>query len=194
MSLMISRKKSRWLGCGSGWHLFRLAAACLPSLLAVQVASAQESGNANAPRTLVPGILAGEWYNGTVPLLQYRDRSTGEWYNEGISTGGSYRFYPNGDYEESSLVVSHLSGCKTLFYIYERGTMTVIGNTVTLYPTTGRATRDNACDPAGNYDRPRSKEFLGPEEFVVELRPDELSRAPTLRRTSPYGVLVYSRP
>jgi hypothetical protein len=195
MSLVTGSTPSRRLvGHRSVRRFGLLPAACLVFVLVAQAAACQEGGRADAPRTAVPDILAGEWYNGSSPLSYYRDRATGAWYNRGASMGGGYRFRPNGDYEEWSVVVNEFGACKTVFYHEVQGTMTVEGATVTLYPVSGRETLDSSCFPTNNYDRPRSSEFMVPEQFQAAVGPHEESGVIVFRRTSEFGVLTYNRP
>lgn len=140
---------------------FRLAIAIMVAAL---VLGAYEDGPAgprgrggksagNTPRTQVPEVLVGQWEHGA---------------SDGSS---SLSFTADGNFEFASWFEVSLYGCDKTFFTYKSGTMTVVGNTITLYPQVSEFKRTDSCNPQNNYEKPDS---LEPEAFLIQLGTDVL--------------------
>ncbi len=107
----------------------------------------------NTPRTQVPEVLVGRWEHG--------------------ESGGSssLSFTADGNFEFASWFEVSLYGCDKTFFTYKSGTMTVAGNTITLYPQVSDFKRTDSCNPQNNYEEPDS---LEPEAFLFQLGTDVL--------------------
>jgi hypothetical protein len=126
-------------------------------LLLATASCGSEGGGAGTngpatPRTSVPAALAAEWYAGNVSSVNFFDASSGSW---GAPSGPGifFHFSPDGDYEKGVLLQSSLYGCTMTYEAYSRGTMTVSGDRIGLYPTYGKEKSVDSCVAANNYEK-----------------------------------------
>jgi hypothetical protein len=130
------------------------------------------NGN-NTPRTSVPAPLVGAWQTGTVSSVNFYNPTTGSW-GAPSGTGMFFKFTPDGYYEKGVLLQSSLYGCTMTFFAYNKGTMTVEGDKIVLYPTYGKIKSVDNCVADNNYDKPdqlKSETMLwerGQDEYGVE--------------------------
>lgn len=125
-------------------------------------------GNHDTPRTAVPAELVGSWYTGTISTVNYYNPTTGQW-SPPSGTGITYSLTADGYYEKSGLLQSSLYGCTTTLFVYNKGTVVVDGNKISLYPTYGRVKSQDNCVPRFNYDKPAE---LTEEHIFWELGTD----------------------
>lgn len=126
-------------------------------------------GDPGTPRTAVPASIADGWYTGTISSVNFFNPTTGSW-GAPSGTGMFFEFTADGYYEKGVLLQSSLYGCTMSFLAYDRGTMTVAGDRIVLYPTYGRIKSVDNCVAANNYERP---DELQPETILWELGLDE---------------------
>lgn len=139
------------------------------------------NNNNNTPRTPVPAQLTGAWQTGTVSSVNFYNPITGSW-GAPSGTGMFFKFTPDGYYEKGVLLQSSLYGCTMTFFAFNKGTMTVEGDKIVLYPTYGKIKSIDNCVQNNNYEKPdelKSETMLwehGQDEYGVETlwlrRPD----------------------
>ncbi|MGH7598829.1 MAG: hypothetical protein ACREOI_20945 [bacterium] len=126
-------------------------------------------GGNNTPRTAVPAPLAAAWYSGTVSSVNFFNPNTGQWAAPS-GTGMFYKFTADGYYEKGVLLQSSLYNCTMTFFAYNKGTMTVEGDKIVLYPTYGRIKSVDNCVASNNYEKP---DELASETILWQIGPDE---------------------
>lgn len=104
------------------------------------------------PRTSVPTQLVAEWYTGTVSSIDFYNPNNGVW-GAPSGTGIFFKFNPDGYYEKGVLLQSTLYNCTMTFFAYNKGTMTVEGNKIVLYPTYGKIKSEDNCVAENNYEK-----------------------------------------
>lgn len=130
--------------------------------------SSKNNGN-NTPRTSVPAQLASTWQTGTVSSVNFYNPTTGAW-SAPSGVGMFFKFTPDGYYEKGVLLQSSLYGCTMTFFAFNKGTMTVEGDKIVLYPTYGKIKSIDNCVANNNYEKP---DQLKSETMLWELGPDE---------------------
>jgi hypothetical protein len=134
--------------------------------------SSKDNGS-NTPRTSVPAQLVNTWKTGTVSSVNFYNPNTGSW-GPPSGVGMFFKFTPDGYYEKGVLLQSSLYGCTMTFFAYNKGTMTVEGDKIVLYPTYGRIKSIDNCVESNNYEKPdqlKSETLLweyGQDEYGVE--------------------------
>jgi hypothetical protein len=135
--------------------------------------TAADDGNNNngntTPRTSVPAQLTGAWQSGTVSSINFYNPTTGTW-GAPSGTGMFFKFTRDGYYEKGVLLQSSLYNCTMTFFAYNKGTMTVEGDKIVLYPTYGKIKSIDNCVANNNYDKP---DQLKSETMLWELGQDE---------------------
>ncbi len=127
----------------------------------------------NTPRTSVPAQLVSTWQRGTVSSINFYNPLTGTW-GAPSGTGMFFKFTRDGYYEKGVLLQSSLYGCTMTFFAYNKGTMTVEGNKIVLYPAYGKIKSIDNCVEKNNYEKPdelKSETLLwehGQDEYGVE--------------------------
>ena len=125
------------------------------------------------PRTAVPAQIVGAWYAGTVSSVDFYNPNTGSW-GAPSGTGVYFKFTSDGYYEKGVLLQSTLYSCTSTFYAYNKGTMTVEGDKIVLYPTYGKIKSLDNCVANNNYEKPDQLQSetilwqLGRDEYNVE--------------------------
>jgi len=128
-----------------------------------------EENNSSTPRTSVPNQLVADWYAGNITSVNFYNPTTGAWAAPS-GTGVFFKFTADGYYEKGVLLQSSLYGCTTTFFAYNKGTMTVEGNKIVLYPTQGRIKSVDNCVEEYNYDKP---DELQNETILWEIGVDD---------------------
>lgn len=149
--------------------LFSLFAFSLYGCNDSPTAAKDDENDPATPRTNVPGQLVAEWYTGTVSSVNFFNPVTGAW-GAPSGTGIFFKFTPDGYYEKGVLLQSSLYGCTMTFFAYNKGTMTVEGNKIVLYPTYGRIKSVDNCVAENNYEKP---DELHNETIFWEIGPDD---------------------
>lgn len=123
----------------------------------------------NTPRTSVPAELVGDWKTGTVSSVNFYNPTTGVW-GAPSGVGMFFKFTPDGYYEKGVLLQSSLYGCTMTFFAFNKGTMTVAGDTIVLYPTYGKIKSMDNCVQDNNYEKP---DDLKSETLIWERGQDD---------------------
>lgn len=121
------------------------------------------------PRTSVPAQLVAEWFTGTISSIDFYNPNNGVW-GAPSGTGIFFKFYSDGYYEKGVLLQSSLYNCTMTFFAYNKGTMTVEGDKIVLYPTYGRIKSEDNCVQENNYEK---ADQLESETIFWELGQDE---------------------
>lgn len=141
-------------------------------LVATLVMGACNDSPPDTPRTQVPMVLVGRWENGASESSSFLS----------FTADGYFEF---GSLLETAWITSN---CKKTFFTYKSGTMTVQGNTVTLYAHVSTFESKNSCDPASDYEKPGSFET---ETFQVQIGTDAFGNF--MVRTWPDGQVTQYR-
>jgi hypothetical protein len=121
------------------------------------------------PRTSIPAQLVGNWYSGNISGINFFNATTGQW-GAPSGTGIFFKFTQDGYYEKGTLLQSSLYGCSTSFLAYNKGTMSVEGNMIVLYPTYGRIKSIDNCVAENNYEK---SDQLQQEKIIWHVSLDE---------------------
>lgn len=113
--------------------------------------------------------VVGEWNNGSVGSVQYKDRVTGST-TPGRGSVFTYRFLPNGNYEFTGYMQSTMYNCTTTLFNQITGRYTVVGSEIQLSPARDLWKSTNSCAASGN--RQQTKEPVK-KSLNFELRTDE---------------------
>lgn len=113
--------------------------------------------------------VVGEWKNGSVGSVQYKDRVTGST-TPGRGSVFTYRFLPNGNYEFTGYMQSTMYNCTTTLFNQITGRYTVVGSEIQLSPARDLWKSTNSCTASGN--RQQTKEPVK-KSLNFELRTDE---------------------
>ncbi|NUO80590.1 hypothetical protein HUU05_10970 [candidate division KSB1 bacterium] len=127
-----------------------------------------DNGN-DTPRTSVPAQLVGTWYTGTVSSVNFYNPNTGAW-GAPSGTGLFYKFTAEGYYEKGMLMQTTLYNCTSTVHAYNRGTVTVAGDRIVLYPTYGRIKSVDNCVEEFNYEK---ADELKTETIIWQVGRDE---------------------
>lgn len=108
----------------------------------------------DTPRSALPANLAGRWFTGTLTSLQYYDTTNNKWIDRGGS-GFYYIFGDDGSYETGAVIDSTVAGCTMRLLGKEIGTVTLEGESMTVYRAWVKTHATNTCGNAGdNEDGP----------------------------------------
>jgi hypothetical protein len=107
----------------------------------------------NTPRTSLAAALVGEWQTGTVSSVNFYNPTTGV-FGPPSGTGMFFKFTQEGYYEKGVLLQSSLYGHTMTFFAYNKGTMTVEGDNIVLYPTYGKIKSVDNMVQENNYEKP----------------------------------------
>lgn len=126
----------------------------------------------STPRSEVPVQLAKEWYYGNISSTNFFNPGTGQ-FSAPSGTGMYFKFTTEGYYEKGVLLQSSLYGCTSTFYAFNKGTMVVEGNKITLYPTYGKIKSEDNCSTENNYEKP---DDIQKEIMLWEIGLDEYNQ------------------
>ncbi len=130
------------------------------------------NSNNSTPRSDIPEPIAKEWYAGdlqvqTFLILQPEvslHRQGREYFSSSLGT----------DIMRKEYCCSHLLyGCTSTFYAFNKGTVVIEGNKMTLYPTYGKIKSEDNCVSENNYEKPDN---VTTEVIYWELGYDEFNQ------------------
>ncbi|HMO79795.1 MAG TPA: hypothetical protein PKD24_03305 [Pyrinomonadaceae bacterium] len=113
--------------------------------------------------------VVGEWKNGSVGSVQYKDRVTGST-TPGRGSVFTYRFLSNGNYEFTGYMQSTMYNCTTTLFNQITGRYTVVGSEIQLSPSRDLWKSTNSCAKGGN--RQQTKVPVK-KSLDFEIRTDE---------------------
>lgn len=162
-----------------------------PLLLVLLVACGQANlgGNPALPGTPVPPELQGEWRYGTLSSIDYYDPTTGAWASPS-GTGIYFTLGADGSYERSSLLQITTYSCESYVFIWEVGTVSVSGNSLTFQPAQS-AVKSQNCSPDNTAE---TFNTVTPETFTWSLAPDEYGDTVLTLTYSSGEEALYDRP
>jgi hypothetical protein len=119
--------------------------------------------------------LVGAWQRGAIISTNFYDPGT-QTFAPQSGPGAWYRFNADGTYSFGEFGVGHNPhGCALTGWVYQEGTVSVAGGTITTTPTTGVARVENACTP----EQPQQQPYVeAPTSYAWFFR--NLTTAPTL--------------
>lgn len=118
--------------------------------------------------------VVGEWKNGSVGSVQYKDRVSGST-TPGRGSVFTYRFLPNGNYEFTGYMQSTMYNCTTTLFNQITGRYSVVGSEIQLSPARDLWKSTNSCAASGNRQQTKvpvkkSLEFeIRTDEYGAEL-------------------------
>ncbi|HEV7298584.1 MAG TPA: hypothetical protein VGN72_04405 [Tepidisphaeraceae bacterium] len=89
------------------------------------------------PAGTVPQELLGEWFQGTISPTSYWDTQSGKYLGNASSMGSTYRFHPDGTYEEYVYIETRMYNVQTVIWTTYKGTVDFKADTFTVTPTWG---------------------------------------------------------
>ncbi len=102
--------------------------------------------------------LVSAWRRGEVPSTGFYDPAT-DTFAPQTNTGSWFRFTADGKYQFGEFGYGQdNAGCKLTGWVYQEGTLDVVGGRLTTTPTSGVARVENECHP----DQPQQKPWLDP--------------------------------
>jgi hypothetical protein len=130
------------------------------------------NSNNSTPRSDLPQELVKEWYTGDISSTNFFNPSTGHF--SGPSGVGIYfKFTQDGYYEKGVLLQSSLYGCTSTFYAFNKGTVVMDGNKMTLYCNYGKIKSEDNCVSENNYEK---ADNVTTEVIYWELGYDEFNQ------------------
>lgn len=148
-------------------RMIRVLSLVLALGAAAFIAHGQQAG---APK--IPAELVGEWHNGNVSMLQYRNQTTGST-TPGNSSTFSYKFYADGRFQFVGLMQSTMYNCTTTLFNEKAGRVSVDGSTITFIPTKNFWRNSNSCAPNSTKEK---NHVLDEETDEWSIKQDEQGR------------------
>lgn len=113
--------------------------------------------------------VIGEWKNGSIGSIQYKDRVTGST-TPGRGSTFTYKFLANGSYEFVGYMQTTMYNCTTTLFNQITGKYSVVGSTIHLNPARDFWKSTNSCAASGN--RQQTKTPVK-KSLTYEIREDE---------------------
>ncbi len=120
----------------------------------------------------IPSELVGEWNNGSVSMMQDKNRITGQT----TASNGSvfkYKFYADGRFEFIGYMKSTMYGCTTDLFNDKRGEVEIDGDQITLTPSKNYWKNTYSCAPNSNKEK---NHVLEPETYTWRTKTDEYGK------------------
>lgn len=152
-------------------------------------ATAHQMNELHTPRTQVPEELVGHWHTGNVTRLGFYDPTGGN-FSESGENGSFLNFGNEGFFEAGGIMRSSWHGCAREVYSFKKGTVTVLGNTVTLYPHMTALKKSDSCIAKNNYEGAGT---LEQERFQFNVSVDGLGNTILVRLGSDGQMMIYAR-
>ena len=103
-------------------------------------------------RGSVPADLVGNWFEGSVSILQEQNMTTGSVASRYGSSIG-YVINADGTFRYAALMKSTLYGCTTSLWNDRRGKISVAGDVITFTPNKDYWFNSNSCYPSSNKEQ-----------------------------------------
>lgn len=109
-------------------------------------------GNSASAQTKVPAELIGNWFEGSVSILQEQNMTTGAVASKYGSSIG-YVINSDGSFRYAALMKSTMYGCTTSLWNDRRGKISIEGDTITFTPNKDYWFNSNSCYPSANKEQ-----------------------------------------
>ena len=140
----------------------------------------------------VPEELVGQWFEGSVSILQEQNMATGAVASRYGSSIG-YVINADGTFRYAALIKSTLYGCTTSLWNDRRGRVSIEGDRITFTPTKDYWFNSNSCYPSSNKEKNKPLEA---KTFNFETGPRDGKQWLCMRevgKTRPEDILCYPR-
>jgi hypothetical protein len=118
----------------------------------------------DTPRTEVPDVLVGRWMYGSISPTNFWNDHTGQYAGNAYGFADHITFQENGTYTRLVYIYTQNYGCRTQVWTQMQGTVTVDGETFTLYPGVGRYKAADTCIARYNFDRAMTRAELAEKQ------------------------------
>jgi hypothetical protein len=145
LNIRISNYKTEFLGRKRKVKLFVKLFLALAMIAAANSVFGQR-------RSEVPANLIGNWFEGSVSILQEQNMTTGAIASK---YGSSIGYVINGDgsFRYAGLIKSTMYGCTTTLWNDRRGEISVKGDTITFTPSKDYWLNTNSCYPSASKEQ-----------------------------------------
>jgi len=143
-------------------------------------------------RTFVPENLIGNWFEGSMSILQEQNMSTGQISSKYGSSIG-YVINSDGTFRYAALIKSTMYGCTTSLWNDRRGKISIEGDKITFKPTKDYWLNTNSCYPSSNKEQNKELESKTFEFEVGQKNGKEWLCMHGVGKTAKEDILCFPR-